>query len=242
MELALNQTLQDAALDVLRETTPFRDAPEPLLRRIVAITRRARYAEGERVYSASGAADDIFVVVSGKVEHVFSPEVGAREPIKRITRGGVFGWAGLLFGQTQRLATVTATEPTQCLRIGTEELVRVLESDAAAGNAVMERFATMIAREFTVPELLAQVRRLSGQPQPEEMSSLGLTVYRLTVWLKSPRPYLMLVGFALFLGFWYFAVEIWKLPRFREMPGLTSVVREWISPSPDYGLSIYIAE
>ena len=28
----------------------------------------------------------------------------------------------------------------------------------------MERFAAMITREFTVPELLAQVRRLSGQP------------------------------------------------------------------------------
>jgi ABC-type nitrate/sulfonate/bicarbonate transport system permease component len=46
----------------------------------------------------------------------------------------------------------------------------------------------------------------------------------------------------LFLGFWYVAVEVWKLPRFREMPGLTSVVKEWFSPSPTYGLSVYSAE
>jgi ABC-type nitrate/sulfonate/bicarbonate transport system permease component len=52
----------------------------------------------------------------------------------------------------------------------------------------------------------------------------------------------MVIGFALFLGFWYLAVEVWKLPRFREMPGLTSVVKEWLSPNPTYGLSVYIEE
>ncbi len=99
----------------------------------------------------------------------------------------------------------------------------------------------MIQREFTLPSLLAQVRRLSG-PLTEEMSSVSLTLYRLSLWLKSPRPYLMLCGFALFLATWYLAVEVWKLPRFREMPGITAVVKEWISPSPTYGLSLYTAE
>ena len=74
------------------------------------------------------------------------------------------------------------------------------------------------------------------------MSSLSLTMYRMSLWLKSPRPYLMLIGFALFLGFWYLAVEVWKLPRFREMPGLTAVVKEWLSPNPTYGLSLYTEE
>ncbi len=242
MELALNQPAQDADLDVLRAATPFRDAPDTLLRNVQGIARRARYAAGERIYSSSADADDIFVVVSGRVEHVFTPEVGARDPLKRMTRGGVFGWAGLLLGHTQRLATVTAAEPTEVLRIDTEALVKILEADAIAGNAVMERFASMIAREFTVPELLAQVRRLSGQPQPEEMTSLGLTMYRLSLWLKSPRPYLMVVGFALFLAFWYLTVEVWRLPRFKEMPGITAVIREWLSPNPTYGLSFYTAE
>jgi ABC-type nitrate/sulfonate/bicarbonate transport system permease component/CRP-like cAMP-binding protein len=242
MELTINHAPQDAAIDCLRATTPFGDAPEELLRKVAGIARRARYAAGERVYVASGDADDIYVIVSGKVEHVFTPEVGARERLKRMTRGGVFGWAGLLLGQTQRLATVTATEPTEVLRIGTEELVRMLEAEPVAGNAVMERFASMIAREFTVPELLAQVRRVSGQPQTEEMSSLELTMYRLSLWIKSPRPYLMLIGFALFLSLWYLTVEVWRLPRFKEMPGITAVLKEWFSPNPTYGLSFYTAE
>jgi len=231
----------DGAVAALRESTPFGDASPGLLARVAAIARVARYPAGARIYSAGDDADDIFVVVSGRVDHVFTPEVGAREPLKRMTRGGVFGWAGLLLGQTRRLATVTAAEPTEVLRFDTEALVALLESESLDGGRVMERFAGMIQREFTLPAMLSQVRRLSG-PLTEEMSSLSLTMYRLSLWLKSPRPYLMVIGFALFLGFWYLAVEVWKLPRFREMPGLTSVVKEWVSPNPTYGLSLYTEE
>jgi NitT/TauT family transport system permease protein len=78
--------------------------------------------------------------------------------------------------------------------------------------------------------------------EPAQPSGLALTMYRVSQWLKSPRPYLMLLGFALFLGFWYLSVEVWQLPRFKEMPGLTSVVKEWVSKSPEYGLSIYTPE
>ncbi|HSD44650.1 MAG TPA: ABC transporter permease subunit [Burkholderiales bacterium] len=242
MELTLNNVAPDDVLNVLRDTTPFGNVPEELLRKVAALGRRARYAAGERIYNAGGGADDIYVVLSGRVEHIFASEVGAREPLKRMGRAGVFGWAGLLLGQTKRLATVTALEPTELIRIDTEALVKLLEEEPAQATAVMERFASMIVREFTVPELLAQVRRLSGEPQPQEMSSLGLTLYRLGQWARSPRPYLMLIGFALFLGFWYLSVEVWKLPRFREMPGITAVLKEWFSPNPTYGLSFYTAE
>jgi ABC-type nitrate/sulfonate/bicarbonate transport system permease component len=242
MDAAPQTGAADEAVAALREAIPFRDASERLLLRIAAIARPAHYSAGERIYSAGDVADDIYVMVSGRTDHVFNPEVGARERLQHVTRGGVFGWAGLLLGQTQRLATATAAEPTEGLRLNTEQLVALLESDPVEGAHVMERFATMIQRQFTLPALLAQVRRLSGMPLTEEMSRLGLTMYRMSLWLKSPRPYLMALGFALFLGFWYLSVELWKLPRFREMPGLTTVVKEWLSPSPTYGLSIYTEE
>jgi len=242
MEVSLNGVAQDSTLSVLRDAPPFRNLPEALLARIAAIARPASYAAGERIYEAGDAAGDIFVIASGRVEHVFRPEVGAREPLMRMTRGGVFGWAGLLLGQTRRLASAAALAPTECLRLDTEALLKVLEETPREANAVLERFAAMIVREFTVPELLAQVRKLSGVPQPQELTGLALTMYRLSHWARSPRPYLMLIGFALFLGFWYLAVEVWKLPRFREMPGITTVVKEWLSPDPTYGLSIHTSE
>ena len=60
--------------------------------------------------------------------------------------------------------------------------------------------------------------------------------------LLAPRLYLMLIGFVLFRAFWHFAVDVWKLPRFSQMPGLISVLKEWTNPDPVYGLSIYTAE
>jgi NitT/TauT family transport system permease protein len=68
------------------------------------------------------------------------------------------------------------------------------------------------------------------------------TLYRIGNWVRSPRPYLTVLGFALFLGFWYLSVEVWKLPRFSQMPGPTTVIREWLSPDPTYGLSAYSPE
>lgn len=71
---------------------------------------------------------------------------------------------------------------------------------------------------------------------------MNQSFYNFFMWLKSPRPYQMVAGFILFLGFWYLAVEVWKLPRFREMPGFTSVVKEWTNSNPTYGLSLYTPE
>jgi NitT/TauT family transport system permease protein len=58
-------------------------------------------------------------------------------------------------------------------------------------------------------------------------------------WFGSPEPYLMLLGFALFLTLWALTVDVWKLPRFSNLPGPVAVIQEWLSPHPTFGLSIY---
>lgn len=52
---------------------------------------------------------------------------------------------------------------------------------------------------------------------------------------------LALLGFALFIGCWYLTVDILALPRFRGIPGPTEVIREWVSPNPAYGTSVFTA-
>jgi len=73
--------------------------------------------------------------------------------------------------------------------------------------------------------------------QDTGLSAVGLTMYRISTWLKSPRPYLMLIGFAFVLAFWFFAVEVWKLPRFEVLGvtlglflGWSKTFREFIFP------------
>ena len=100
----------------------------------------------------------------------------------------------------------------------------------------------MITRDYTVPDQIAQLRTIHRKLHSGDTQGVNLTAYRLKQWLKSPRPYLMLIGFALFLGAWYLLVEVWKVPRFREMPGITVVIMEWINKDPTYGLSLYTPE
>ncbi len=76
----------------------------------------------------------------------------------------------------------------------------------------------------------------------DSTSRVEVAAYRLGQWLSSPRPYLMLLGFGLFFAFWYLTVEVWKLPRFSQMPGPTTIISEWLSRDPTYGLSIYSPE
>ena len=45
--------------------------------------------------------------------------------------------------------------------------------------------------------------------------TLELSLHRFAYWLRSPAPYLGFIGYALLLGFWYLAVEVLRLPRFR---------------------------
>jgi NitT/TauT family transport system permease protein len=52
---------------------------------------------------------------------------------------------------------------------------------------------------------------------------------------------LALLGFALFIGCWYLTVDVLALPRFRGIPGPTEVIREWVSPNPAYGTSLFTA-
>jgi ABC-type nitrate/sulfonate/bicarbonate transport system permease component len=73
-------------------------------------------------------------------------------------------------------------------------------------------------------------------------ASFAIKQNKLLSVLFGSRLYLMLVGFIAFLAFWHFAVDVWRLPRFSQMPGLFSVLKEWLNPDPVYGLSIYTAE
>lgn len=57
----------------------------------------------------------------------------------------------------------------------------------------------------------------------------------------SPALPLALLGLVLFVGCWYLTVDLLQLPRFRGIPGPTEVIREWASPNPAYGTSVFTA-
>lgn len=66
-----------------------------------------------------------------------------------------------------------------------------------------------------------------------------ILLYRFKRWALSPKPFRLAVGVGLLVGFWWLAVEILELPRFRNMPGVTTTWNEWTSREPVYGVSLF---
>lgn len=235
----------DQLIDLLKSAMPFRTLPDNLLQDIAGICTRKQCAAGDQLYDIGEVADDVYIVLSGSIEHTIGKETDVSQHVKTLHIGGVFGWASVLEGQNTRLARAVCNEATEVIQINGMALIKLFEFEPAVGDVVMTRFATMINKEFTVPQKISDQVPSFKQAlnatslQGSEVTSMALTVYRLSSWLKSPRPYLMVLGFASTLAFWYLTVEVWKLPRFEDMPGLTEVFTEWFSEDPYYGTSIY---
>ena len=60
--------------------------------------------------------------------------------------------------------------------------------------------------------------------QDIQVSAISLFFFRTKLWLKSPTPYLTLLGLTLFLLAWWLATEVWRLPRFDKLPGPATVL------------------
>lgn len=235
---------------LLKRAMPFQTVPEDLLREITKIATWRSYSRGDLIYNVDDEADDIHIVASGSVSHALRPEAGSPELLERVMRpGDVFGWAAVFEGQRRRLAKTVSLERSEVLQINGDQLMRLLRRMPAAGDVIMSRLATLINKEFSaLPAVAARVPHLqvateAGPAQGSGVASgWALTSFRIAQWLKSPNPYLMVIGFGVFLGLWYLTVEVWKLPRFADMPGLTVVVKEMFSEQPTYGLSVYTPE
>jgi NitT/TauT family transport system permease protein len=72
-----------------------------------------------------------------------------------------------------------------------------------------------------------------------EIGAWDMFMYRLSKWVKSPTPYLMLLGFVIFFGAWFLLSEVFKFWRFASLPGPREVLLEWFNPNPVYGMSLY---
>lgn len=238
----------DHLIALLKRAMPFQSISDDTLSAITKLSRKQSCSKGEQLYAMGDIADDIYIVESGSVQHTLGEASQADHVDKVVRPGGVFGWASVLENQNTRLAKAVCLEPTELVRINGEALIKLFKEHPQAGDVVMSRFATMINREFTVPAAIASQVPSFAQVvsadslQTAQARGMALTVFRISLWLKSPRPYLMLIGFALMLGMWYLFVEVWKLPRFEDMPGLTEVMTEWFSKDPLYGLSFYTPE
>jgi NitT/TauT family transport system permease protein len=82
----------------------------------------------------------------------------------------------------------------------------------------------------------------SRTTQAADINSLALTLFRVRQWFTQSSPYLGFLGVASLLLAWYLLTEFFNVPRFNKLPGPVAVWREFTSPSPTFGISIYTPE
>ena len=74
------------------------------------------------------------------------------------------------------------------------------------------------------------------------LGSAAPRLVRIRRLLRSSRPYYAALGICIFFAAWFLFVDVFKVWRFRELPGLVASVKEWLSPDPIYGMSLFTAE
>ena len=134
---------QPSALDVGQL---FHGLAAETLARLAGLAKTESHQGGAVLYRPGDAADDVFVLDTGRVEFTIGRGEGAAPDGFMLKKGETFGWAALLEGYPQRIAGARCLEASTLLRINGKAAVGVLESDPSAGFTVMRRLSGLIAR------------------------------------------------------------------------------------------------
>jgi len=118
------------------------------LEALAALAKAEEHAKGATLYRPGDPAEDFYVLDAGRVEFLVGRGERTAPGGFMLKKGEVFGWAALLDGYPNRIASARCLEDSRVLRINGKRALGVLESDPAAGFVVMRRLAALIARHL----------------------------------------------------------------------------------------------
>lgn len=103
------------------------------------------HRKGDAVFRQGTAADAVFYVQKGKIKIVVASKQGKEAVIALVGPGEFFG-EGCLIGQPLRLATARAIADSEVMRVGKEEMIRVLHDQPAFGELFIAHLLTRNSR------------------------------------------------------------------------------------------------
>lgn len=141
----------DQLKELIRQNRVFEGLTEADLAALGAIARPMRVEVGQAILQAGDKADAFFLVSEGCVE-VSAPRDGERHVLANLGPGQVFGEMAYMFPDAPRIATVTATEPTEYYRVGYAEFRSLEASAPTAYRAIVSNLTKLAdARSWTNP-------------------------------------------------------------------------------------------
>jgi len=126
----------------------FNGLGRAVLEKLAALARREEHAKGTLLYRPGDPAEDFYVLDAGRVEFLIGRGERTAPGGFMLKKGEVFGWAALLDGYPNRIASARCLEDSRVLRINGKRALAVLENDPQSGFVVMRRLAALIARHL----------------------------------------------------------------------------------------------
>jgi CRP-like cAMP-binding protein len=138
---------QDAApvtADVLRELSAFDGMSDAHLERIAALARREHVTSGTEILKEGDLADDLRVVLTGRLSLTLRVPGGGNLSVVTLTRGEILGWSALFDGRTWQ-ASARALKDSSLVVLPGTELRALCERDHDAGYHVMRMMFSCVA-------------------------------------------------------------------------------------------------
>ena len=103
------------------------------------------YRKNAVIFLQASPADAVFYVQKGKIKISVASKQG-KEAVVAILGAGEFFGEGCLIGQPLRLATARAMVDSEVMRVGKDEMIRVLHDEPAFGELFMAHLLTRNSR------------------------------------------------------------------------------------------------
>ena len=140
--------IESEAAGVLGQARFFSGLTKAQLDRVAALGRMRAFPQDTRIYVVGDAVDNFYVLADGMVR--FTLGLGKRETSagEIIRRGDVFGWAALVEGHSQRIATAYCLTACEVVAISGAKLLALMERDHSIGYALMKSLAALLTSEL----------------------------------------------------------------------------------------------
>ncbi|MDI6797813.1 MAG: cyclic nucleotide-binding domain-containing protein [Desulfatibacillaceae bacterium] len=146
--------------DIFTQILIFNGLDQKQMTKVKACCQEKDYTAGSRIFADGQQAENLFVVLEGRVDLRF--EIPGREStssdnITSVRQGQVLGWSALMHSPIYSLSAYCATDKCRLLKVSRDCLLALFEEDPRMGYIVMSHMAEVIRTRFhQVQEELAR--------------------------------------------------------------------------------------
>jgi len=135
-------------IKVLNDVFFLHDVDPVHLEQIASIAQICDFDAHEVVFREEQTAEDVYLVVSGKLALELSPSTVYRKHLVDVGPGEMLGWSSLV-ENPRFAATAIAIEPTRLVRVDGQRLRKICDDDPRFGYEFMRRTMRALAKRLT---------------------------------------------------------------------------------------------